>query len=342
MNSINIHKVHTNTIAAHTFTKGVDFNTKCLRIIGQKKELWHAVQQANMLHLQAYELILDYVFCLSAAFFIQSHYVLKTEDIKLATCISDFLFSQQSLDIIKLTASNIVLSVLGINNVNDIVIHQWQPSNHIQLLAYQLDSTNYQSEYTMRDVWAAQLPGGTIIIAPNINKTLPIQLQDSALLSTPQMQLHTVSCNEPTITLQGTCAQAITTPSACTYCMPRVEFFENGTCHVCDVQKICPPGTVKEECCGIRDTTCVPVQNKKTETCMNGIHDYDEECDPTDTNSLLSTCCSSVCTLMPGYYMTPPCQTVCGDNIKAGIEQCDTSENAQCDIFTCTHLKSNM
>lgn len=110
--------------------------------------------------------------------------------------------------------------------------------------------------------------------------------------------------------------------NVCQRCNSVHQYFDKSsmTCSTCSV-KTCSSGQTRIRCCGDEDTTCkldaTEVELAPRSSCQNNFHELGEECDHTDTESLLSSCCSLNCTLLPGFYRFPPCNTICGDGIKA-------------------------
>jgi hypothetical protein len=94
-------------------------------------------------------------------------------------------------------------------------------------------------------------------------------------------------------------------------------------------------------CSATGDAECVQVQaERQADTCgTDGRHTLDEECDFTDADSPLQSCCTMECTLKRGYYAFPNCSTICGDNIVAeGVEECDEISR-ECDLRTCRYMQ---
>ena len=130
----------------------------------------------------------------------------------------------------------------------------------------------------------------------------------------------------------------------CSFCAPGLEYRSphTGKCEPCTT---CPYG-IARACCDSENTMCLTPptvdedrarNNVIAEACGNGAIDieYMEQC---DWNSNTTNCCGMNCKLLPGYY-TAECSTWCGDNIRAGQEECDNSLDPLCNPSTCKCFK---
>lgn len=99
----------------------------------------------------------------------------------------------------------------------------------------------------------------------------------------------------------------------------------------------CDTNSTFVPCAWDRDAHCATLQQTvATSFCNNKFIDFGEQCDASAINTPTSSCCSDfTCVLLDGYYVYPPCSTICGDGIVAGSEECDSSIDSNCDIVTC-------
>jgi len=153
-------------------------------------------------------------------------------------------------------------------------------------------------------------------------------------------------CQIAVNSLLGKCVFSLPSVSniVCSYCEPDISYFnrDRGECVPCS-----PANNTKcTACCGRSDTKCPDEDTPQSlqQLCGNAIQDFSEECDSSDANSPLNTCCTN-CKLNVGYYEDPPCSTRCGDfQIAQGVEECDAPGDFTCDMYTCrkTTLHKNV
>lgn len=130
----------------------------------------------------------------------------------------------------------------------------------------------------------------------------------------------------------------------CAFCAPGLEYRnpDTGECEPCTT---CPHGIAKA-CCDSENTMCLTPHTADGDgsknrviaaACGNGAIDiqYMEQC---DWNSNTTNCCGMNCKLLPGYY-TASCTTWCGDDIRAGQEECDNNLDPLCNPSTCKCFK---
>jgi len=159
-------------------------------------------------------------------------------------------------------------------------------------------------------------------------------------------QIRLAQCNSTAQILFGECtsvATNINTKIHCDVCRAGYEYLDNsGKCKKCSLSSDlnCSDTSSIILCCNDVDTYCSSNDDssKNIPLCNNAHHDYGEECDRSDMHSLTHSCCSDKCELLPGYYSTPACSTLCGDNLKAGLEECDHNTDINCDLFSCTKI----
>jgi len=131
-------------------------------------------------------------------------------------------------------------------------------------------------------------------------------------------------------------------PLRCRYCMPGIEFRSILTlqCESCTPVSTlnCAPGVSHNACTAERDAHCVSASQTVPVTfCNNNFVDFGEQCDASAANTATAACCTdSSCMLLEGYYVDPPCSTICGDGIMAGTEECDDMDDLRCDMTVCT------
>jgi len=127
----------------------------------------------------------------------------------------------------------------------------------------------------------------------------------------------------------------------CRYCVPGVEFYnaKYQQCTKCTLPTslICHESVTPVACSATRNTHCPPVSIQITNSfCSNNFLDFGEQCDASAKYTKTSECCTdTTCMLLDGYYTDPPCSTICGDNIVAGSEECDSLTDSQCDMTIC-------
>jgi len=146
--------------------------------------------------------------------------------------------------------------------------------------------------------------------------------------------------------LFGTCVFSVPSVSniVCSYCEPDISYFnhDRGECVPCSAVN----STKCTACCGKSDTQCPDEDTPQSlqQLCGNAIKDFSKECDSSNVNSPLNTCCTN-CKLNVGYYEELSCSTPCGDfQIAQGVEECDAPRDFTCDMYTCckTTLHKNI
>jgi hypothetical protein len=131
------------------------------------------------------------------------------------------------------------------------------------------------------------------------------------------------------------------TPLRCRYCKPGIEFRSILTlqCESCTLVSTlnCDSGVATNACTADRDAHCVSTaQTVPVTFCNNKFLDFGEQCDASAANTATAACCTdSSCMLLEGYYVDPPCSTICGDGIQAGTEECDDLDDLRCDMAIC-------
>lgn len=128
--------------------------------------------------------------------------------------------------------------------------------------------------------------------------------------------------------------------SLCEFCAAGTEFRNrtSGLCQPC--RSFSDHGCASvQPCCGYDDTQCLSAEStaqslRDLSLCGNGVIDIiaGEQCDWKQTGL---NCCDNSCKLLPGYYAFPWCSTVCGDQIVAGSEECDSYLDEMCSPETC-------
>ena len=127
----------------------------------------------------------------------------------------------------------------------------------------------------------------------------------------------------------------------CQYCKPGIKFRSiiMQQCEPCTSLSIldCPSGVTSNACTADRNAHCLSAAKTVPVTfCNNKFLDFGEQCDASAANTATAACCTdSSCMLLEGYYVDPPCSTICGDGIQAGTEECDDLDDLQC-MSSCT------
>ena len=127
----------------------------------------------------------------------------------------------------------------------------------------------------------------------------------------------------------------------CRYCKLGVEFRSMHTrqCQFCTpISRLsCDAASTLVACTSDRDAHCATSeQTVAISFCNNKFIDFGEQCDASAAHTATASCCSDfTCMLLEGYYVDPPCSTICGDGIVAGLEECDNNSDSNCDMATC-------
>jgi len=140
----------------------------------------------------------------------------------------------------------------------------------------------------------------------------------------------------------------MTQPAAlCRYCVPGMEFRSMKTqeCEACTPARFlqCDTGVKYVACTAERDAHCPTAASQVAGSfCNNDFVDFGEQCDASAKYSKTAACCTdSTCVMLEGYYTDPPCSTICGDGIVAGLEECDSLTDSRCDMVFCTNKSSS-
>ena len=142
-------------------------------------------------------------------------------------------------------------------------------------------------------------------------------------------------------TLQVPSYSMLQVPLLFRYCMLGMEFrsVQTQECVRCtpldDLD--CADSVTRVACTATKDAHCMPVSVEASNSfCNNNFVDFGEQCDASAKYLKTASCCTdSTCLLLEGYYTDPPCSTICGDNIVAGLEECDSFADSNCDMTTC-------
>tara|TARA_B100001142_G_scaffold105831_1_gene107680 strand:- start:11671 stop:16884 length:5214 start_codon:yes stop_codon:yes gene_type:complete len=161
------------------------------------------------------------------------------------------------------------------------------------------------------------------------------------IMNNPQSQTSLLACASTVSVLNQENVYSV----FCEFCAPGTEFRDpqTGKCLPCTTG--CKNG-VQTPCCGSSDTMCNPIlsdgelstqSSQRERACGNGVIDiqFFEDC---DWRSNTTNCCTLDCKFLPGYYTTT-CKTFCGDNIVAGLEECDSDLDPLCNPSTCQCYK---
>lgn len=301
--------------------------------------LWASFQDMIMTYPSVFFLVPDYCFCLMNSVLLIDIYKIDPSDVKSRTCITSYIIPEYVRQDVKTFVLNSIKTMPHVNiGTQDLQNWYTLPANSLIintiLKTLKILVTENNGVYVVKTGVQTGLIGFRYAQNHNldIHKTIK---KDDTLDNILDFTFFLPSCSSVLTQLKGNCAKAISELYPCAFCKPGIEYFKMMSCHACS-DVTCADDEDIVECCGNIDTHCAKKQlDYKTHMCMNKIHDYGEECDLSDINSPFKDCCETNCTLTKGFYTTPPCQTVCGDGIQAGDEECDDTNSFDCDRFTC-------
>lgn len=224
--------------------------------------------------------------------------------------------------------------------------------NSVSPLTYGQIRSNHETSQFIHDMRTEmRLFGTRIVVLPyGMQKIIVTSADFRRAIQFPSFS-HTnnlfrhESCVDATRSLASTCDVKSLIPQSVGFCSlcKRGKYRENEhmTCVGCKEQESLDCKWGSTPCCGNMDTECLP-QSTSRPRCRDGIHNVNEECDPTDSKSLLAKCCTFACKIHNGYYSeNNECHSVCGDGILANFslapmqEECDDIKNTECDMSTC-------
>lgn len=300
-----------------------------------KTDLWGELVNIVKIHLQAIDLITDYMFCLMSVFFImQQPEIIKTSSAVIESkCISHHYIPEKvKAEIEKLCIEimlKITTDIFENADLSDFV-KQWYTSGEKS----QLIDIVQTKITTSNDFFILGLTNNNIALI--LDAKYANDIYNGQQFGTMSYNTLTISaCSNAVSTtgpLKDACSYPIKNIYPCTFCEGALEYYNGTHCQYCSVL-ICQVSETLIPCCGTEDTQCIQTELPELK-CGNGIHDFGEECDESATDSILHACCHQ-CLLKPGFYSTPTCTTVCGDAITAGTELCDDPTSNACDPFTC-------
>lgn len=269
-------------------------------------------------------------------------------------CVLFKTLSEQSTALAAAAARVIAEGIVGGSAAVDIVVSfDQQTSNLVGMLQDSSRVGQYAELAQVADVV------DIVAFAPNSFAAIPVSAQGRSVLRTidrnnqkryPVLRFAAVEkiltnidaniCSQNFAFAHECSAAAASGSSVCSLCTPGVEFrnSSSGLCQPC--RDLTAEGCeAVEGCCGFEDARCAGTSKNAPSSrdltlCGNGVIDIlaGEQCDWNDKNT---HCCDMTCMLLPGYYAFPWCSTVCGDDIVAGSEVCDSLADAGCSRETC-------
>ena len=343
-----------NNILQVTVTMRPEFINACMSVLLQYPTIWSKIVLASQQHATTYIYTAHGIFCSIVSAAAQQLYA---SDMRASLCqtpfhpskftvypltqsiVSEFMHKKRGIfprATVLVQGSSLVNNIRASNEV--VRIHNFfnamlpvEDANRIVIVPV---------HGTVLAVFA-DTPGSALsLISSSVMRNSLLQTQSISAEST---HFQLADCGSAVHALFGECTAAIpdTSGGMCNYCEPDMSFFSLS-------EQQCKPCTPPSErlcstCCQNKDTLCVapPESLSAAQLCGNTIHDFTEECDGTDLNSPLRSCCNN-CKLDQGYYSDPPCTTRCGDFVVAiGIEECDSPGDFTCDMFQCKNVTRN-
>ena len=349
-----------------------DYNSVMLNMIAQSPELWGLLYNASTsTRIDAHTIATDYIFCS----LVPNLYMVKElgfkERVTNAVCTASMVAPAPGT---LFFARNYVLDafVRNLGAGSFPTEFTWGIPDTVMLLLNAVSSILNSALYTQFGSNVGNLqysftilstPGPTLLLVPagtdnplEIFETLDFDLSAADILQQRGFAAIFAPCEWTDLTVFDACFSTPqrykrsksnrASPGVCTVCTPHVEFLDDETqeCTVCAGIASCSrQDAVAVSCCQNKDATCVAPETRVLEKglCNNRLHDMEEQCDKTALLTPHATCCTSNCTLQSGFYVSPPCSTICGDAIvAAGVEECDEPGMSQnCDPVTCQIIR---
>jgi hypothetical protein len=332
----------------YTITMQPEFIVDAMSILLSNPRIWATVVVSSTHDPMSYIYIAHRIFCL---FFSAVSHEVYSSDSDTSVCYVPFHISKLSMTPGVLQISTeFMKNKLDIFKTDRITMPNTLMFNELSSI---YNTLNYVFDTKFSNpLIVVPISGNALAVFRNDN---PFDLQNMArkkferLLQIQVSTEHVLTmvlgdCQLAVKSLFGTCVFA--PPSAsnivCSYCEPDVAYFDQ------DHQKCvaCSPAKTPKciACCEKSDTQCLDENTPQSvqQLCGNAIHDFSEECDSSDLNSPLHTCCTN-CKLNIGYYQDPPCSTRCGDfQIAKDVEECDAPGDFTCDMYTCRKIYLQM
>jgi hypothetical protein len=338
------------TLLQYSIEMQEGFVQECLSVLMFYPDIWERVVHLSKSHSMTYVYVSHSLFC--SVFSAGAQEIYKT-DLEEEFCYIPFHVSKFELyaEIQEITRSFMTLRQSMFPN-SVILVPGARFVNNVRMLSdiipvFNVFSSLLQSSKLNRIVLLPLQNNALAVFVddPEIDLT---NIRSMALQNIIQQQqnigninlMQIGNCETAVHNLFGDCTSSIQKKMhlSCSYCQPDVSFFNVSTQHC----QSCLPksSSTCASCCNTRDMYCADqsVSLSAQALCGNRMHDFSEECDESDQDSLLHTCCTD-CKLNTGYYNDPPCATRCGDFLVAHpVEECDSPGDFQCNMFQCTFV----
>jgi len=334
----------------YTITMEPEFIANTMSVLLKNSRMWANVVDSSKQNPMSYIYISHRIFCLF--FSVVSHDVYSS-DLRMSVCYVPFHISKLSLTPqVSQISTEFIANKKTIFTTDRIDMPTVLMFNELSAI---YNTLNYVFDVrTKNPLVVVPISGNMLAVfrddGPFDVKKIP-KSEFETLIQIQVITEHTLTmaladCQIAVNSLFGKCVSSLPSVSdiVCSYCEPEISYFnrDRGECVPCSPVN----GTKCTECCGKSDTQCPDEDTPQTlqQLCGNAIQDFSEECDSSDANSPLSTCCTN-CKLNVGYHEDPPCSTRCGDfQIAQDVEECDAPGDFTCDMYTCrnTTLQKNV
>jgi len=325
----------------YTITMQPEFITNTMSVLLKNPRIWANVVDSSKQDPMSYIYISHRIFCL---FFSVVFHDMYSSDFGVSMCYLPFHVSKLSMT----PAVSQISTEFMHNKKNLFTTYRigMPPVLMFNELSAIYNTLNYIFDVqTANPLIVVPLSGNSLAVfkddGPFDLKNIPKKefetLLQTHILTERRLTMVLGDCQPAVESLFGTCVFALpsVTNIVCSYCEPDISYFnhERGECVPCSRAN----STKCTACCGTSDTQCPDEDTPQSlqQLCGNAIQDFSEECDSSDVNSPLRTCCTN-CKLNVGYYEDPPCSTRCGDfQIAQDVEECDAPGDFMCDMYTC-------